>query len=83
MPKGIASKSPKLLVIVRPGYFLPLNHTLSGPTLSQSILSITPPCLSIRILSSFIQGVWLTIRIYFNLFYIMLNTPYSFLKGGF
>ena len=58
IPKGIASKSPKLLVIVRPGYFLSLNHTRRGPTFNQSILSITPPFFSILILSSFMHGVW-------------------------
>ena len=57
IPKGIASKSPRLLVMVRPGYFLPLNQTRRGPTLSQSILSIIPPCCSILSLSSFTHGV--------------------------
>jgi hypothetical protein len=58
IPKGIASKSPKLLVIVNPGYFLSLNQTRRGPTFSQSILSMTPPFFSILSRSSFMQGVW-------------------------
>ena len=54
-PKESLSKSPKLLVIDKPGYFLFLYQIRRGPTVN---LLITPPCSSILFFSSVLFRVW-------------------------